>query len=61
MQDSLSNLVKQKQSLQLREHFTWLVWAVAQYYFGGPERQPSTAGAGPKVTQTDEVDSSWNF
>lgn len=29
MQDSLSNLVKQKQALQLREHFSWFVWAVA--------------------------------
>jgi hypothetical protein len=38
VQDSLSNLVKQKQALQLREHFTWIVWAVSQYYFGAPDR-----------------------
>lgn len=38
MQDSLSNLVKQRQGLQLREHFSWFVWSVAQYYFGGPDR-----------------------
>ena len=45
MQDSLSNLVKQRQALQLREHFNWMVWAVAQYYFGATER--GQAGMGP--------------
>jgi len=38
MQSDLSTLPKQKQALQLREHFSWLVWAVAQYYFGAPDR-----------------------
>lgn len=40
MQDSLDSLVKQKKSLQLREHFSWFVWAVAQFYFGAPGRAP---------------------
>ena len=44
MHDSLSNLVKQKQALQLREHFSWLVWAVAQFYFGAPDRSSGTDG-----------------
>jgi len=38
MQSDLSTLPKQKQALQLREHFTWLVWSVAQFYFGAPDR-----------------------
>jgi len=38
MQDSFSNLVKQRQALQLKEHFTWFVWSVGQYYFGAPDR-----------------------
>ena len=29
MQDQLSDLPKQKKAIQLREHFSWLVWAVA--------------------------------
>lgn len=51
MQDSLSNLVKQRQALQLREHFTWMVWAVAQYYFGAPDRSSAPI-------PTDEHDNS---
>lgn len=38
MHDSLGNFAKQKKLLQLREHFSWLVWAVGQYYFAAPER-----------------------
>jgi len=33
MQDSLDSLPRQKRSIQLREHFNWLVWSVAQFYF----------------------------
>ena len=44
MQDSLSNLVKQRQALQLREHFSWLVWSVAQFYFGATERMSGPTG-----------------
>lgn len=44
---SLDNLVKHKLLLQLREHFNWLVWAIALQYFrqggeGGLPRSSTT-------------------
>ena len=52
MQDSLDSLVKQKKTIQLREHFSWFVWAVAQYYFGAPSRSPTQ-----QVSEQDSHDS----
>lgn len=42
---SLDNLVKHKLLLQLREHFNWLVWAIALQYFrqGGECGLPRSA------------------
>jgi len=30
---SFDSLVVTREYLQLKEHFNWFVWAVAQYYF----------------------------
>ena len=51
MQDSLDSLVKQKKTIQLREHFSWFVWAVAQYYFGAPSRTSGQVPEDQNATQ----------